>query len=125
MCHKILHFLWRCIQNPSLDLVANRIKIRNPKDGFGNQNDNVYINIQNTKSESCSTTHCTILKWRDVLNERCNGLQIWAKLPSICDLNSMFQNYSSNESNLFKLLHFLYEEGCFDKFQMSLIQSKY
>ena len=42
-----------------------------------------------------------------------------------CDLNSIFQNYSSNESNLLKLLHFLYEEICFDKLQMALIQTKY
>ena len=78
-------------KNPSLDSVANGIELRDLKDGFGHQNDGVYINLQNTNSESCNFTHRTIVKWIDVLNGRCNGLQIWSKLPSIVTLIPFFK----------------------------------
>ena len=111
-------------KNPSINSITTGIEFRDLKGGFGNKNDGLYINIKSTNSVS-NSTHCTMVKWNNVLIGRSNGVQVWSKLEMCRDLKSIFQSFSSNENNLLKLLHFLYEEICFDKLQMATMLNKY
>ena len=87
--------------------------------GFkGNQNFGCSLSVEDTNI-------VPLLKWRDVLNGKREGLQVWSSSHTFRFPTDTFFNYRNNEDLLLKLLTMLFDECFGDRIQAQLLVIAY
>ena len=87
--------------------------------GFnGNQNFGCLVDVEDTN-------FIPLLKWRDVLNGKRDGLQVWSSSHTFRFPTDTFFNYRHNDDLLLKLLTMLFDECFGDRIQAQLLVIAY
>ena len=86
---------------------------------FNNKNNGVYV-LPNTNDDIE-----VLVTWKDVLNGKDTGLEVWIKKQYICDPYSLFYGNRNNTVRMESILFNLIQEVYYDLHQMQFIYASY